>query len=278
MRRNPQRLDVKREGLEMFMKSLLGVIAAGGVLLTVSAANATVATYTTASAYTAFAGGGSLGIQDNVDWGVFSQAQGNQSVNNSTVNNNSTMSTSVGEKITATNGASTGFTVYTNGLSGDAASHRWDGSFANGTNVLSTSSTTITLKFNGAITGFGIDAQTSSAGAYGFTIQAYNAAGTLLGTAANSGTSPGRNTTTAFGTAPFAGLTSNAGDISYVTITATGANTGLGFAIDTSLIYHFANNQTSGGSSSPTPEPGTLALLGAGLAALGAVRRRRQRA
>jgi hypothetical protein len=250
-------------------------MVAGGLLLAASAANATVATYTSASAYNNFGGLGTIGISDPVDWGQFSLAQGNGTVNNSSVSNNSVMNTSNGEKVTATNGNAQGFTVYTNGLTTGLPSTRWDGDFANGTNVLSTQATSITLSFNGAITGFGIDAQTSLAGAYGFTIQAYNSSNVLLGTASASGTSTGR-TSSNFGSAAFAGLTSTAGDISYVVITATGPNTGSGFAIDTSLIYHFANNHTSGGGSQ-TPEPGTLALLGAGLAALGAVRRRRNR-
>jgi hypothetical protein len=260
----------------MFLKPLLGVVAAGGLMFAAGAANATVATYTSASAYNAFGGGGSIGISDPVDWGQFSLSQGNSTVNNSSVSNNSVMTTSNGEKVTATNGNSQGFTVYTNGLTTGLPSTRWDGDFANGTNVLSTQASSITLSFNGAITGFGIDAQTSLAGAYSFQIQAFNSAGTLLGTATASGTSTGR-ASSSFGTAAFAGLTSTAGDISYVTITAT-SNAGSGFAIDTSLIYHFANNQTSGGGNQQTPEPGTLALLGAGLVALGAVRRRRQRA
>jgi hypothetical protein len=100
----------------------------------------------------------------------------------------------------------------------------------------------------------------------------------LLGTATSDVKNSTGKASSSFGTAAFAGLTSTAGDISYVTITALGANTASGFAIDTSLIYHFANNQTSGNQTQTTPEPGTLALLGAGLAALGAVRRRRQRA
>ena len=259
----------------MFMKSLLTVIAAGGMLLAANAANATVATYTTATTYNAFAGGGTIGISDPVDWGQFSLAQGNSTVNNSSVSNGSTMNTVHTEKVTATNGTSTGFTVYTNGQTTGLPNTRWDGDFANGTNILSTKASSITLSFNGAITGFGVDAQTTLSGAFGFKIQAFNSSGTLLGTVTNTGTSTG-TASSSFGTAPFAGITSTAGDISYVTITAT-SNATSGFAIDTSLIYHFANNQTSGGTTT-TPEPGTLALLGAGLAALGAVRRRRHRA
>ena len=271
----------------MFLKSLLGVVVAGGLMFAAGAANATVATYTSSSLFGTSNGSGTFGIADNVDWGQFSQAQGNSSINNTTVNNGASMTTVNSEKVTVTNGASNGFTVYTNGLTGSplTAGQRWDGDFPNNTdgsgiNVLSTGSTSITLTFQGAVTGFGLHAQTSAAGSYGFTITAYNSAGGVVGTASNSGTSTGR-TSTAINTAPFAGITSTAGDISYVTITVNSANPTViasGFAIDTSLIYHFANNQTSGNQSQTTPEPGTLALLGAGLAALGAVRRRRQRA
>ena len=261
----------------MFMKSILTIAAAGAIVFAAGAANATVATYTTATAYNAFGGGGTIGSSDPVDWGVFSKAQGNATINNSSVANGSSMSTGSGEKVVATNGAANSFNVYTNGATGGLAGTRWDGNFASGTNILATGSTKITLTFTGAITGFGIDAQTSNAGAYGVTIQAYNSSGTLIGTASNSGTSTGRSTNGKFNEAAFAGLTSTAGNISYVVITATGANTSAGFAIDTSLIYHFANSQISGNSQA-TPEPGTLGLLGAGLVGLGWVRRRRSQA
>jgi len=270
----------------MFLKPLLSVIAAGGLLFAAASANATVGTYTDQGAYSGANSGGAIGIEDDVDWGQFSLAQNNSSINNSSVANGASMNTVNNEKVTVTNGAGNGFTVYTNGLTGSPLTQgqRWDGDFPNnpngtGANVLSTGSTSITLTFAGAVTGFGLHAQTSMAGSYGFTITAYNAAGTALGSVSNSGVSTGR-ANTALNTAPFAAITSTAGDISYVTIVATGNPTvlGSGFAIDTSLIYHFANNQTSGNQTQQTPEPGTLALLGSGLAALGAVRRRRQRA
>jgi hypothetical protein len=257
----------------MANKSLLGVIAAGGFVLAANAANATVATYTTASQYNAFGGGGTIGDSDPVNWGTFSTAQGNSSVNDSSVPQGASMTTSLNEDVTVTNGGSSPFMVFTNGATGGLPSTRWDGDFANGANVLYASSTTITLNFNGGITGFGVDAQTALAGAFGVSVSAYNASDELLITATNSGISTGR-ASDSFNTAPFAGVVSTAGDISEIIITVTGPGTAAGFAIDTAQIYEVPD---TGGDTEQLPEPGTLALLAGGLAGLAATRRRRNR-
>jgi len=282
----------------MSMKSLLIVAAAGAIGLTAGVANATIGSYTTALAYQTAVGGNGLGVSDPVDWATFSAAQGNtpgvtNNYNNTSFTSGAALTTGIvgstgtDEVVTATNGANSQFAVYNNGQSSGLANTRWDGDFASGVNVLSTGSTSITLSFSGAVTGLGIDAQTANSGAYTVTMDAYNSSHTLLSastcnsgtcSAANSATSSGRASDN-FGSAAFLGVTSTAGDISYVTITISGtpAVTSGGFAIDTALVYHFSNVQTGGGGTQ-TPEPGTLGLLGAGLAALGWVRRRRNRA
>jgi hypothetical protein len=171
----------------------------------------------------------------------------------------------------------------------------WDGLFAAGATILFAGSGTITLSFATPLIGLGIDAQVFNAGGYTETLQAYNSTGTLLGTATQTGVSKGVTSGTLAdeGTVPFVGISTDAQNnasslasngISYVVIstsctqvgvTAACSSTG-GFAIDTSLIYHYPIAAQNGGGST-TPEPGTLSLLGAGLAALGYVRRRRNK-
>jgi hypothetical protein len=260
----------------MFMKTLLPMAAASAFVLAAGAANATVATYTSASAFqNAFtpSGTGALAtsVSDPVDWGVF-DASLSQPSNNGSIANNSTLTTSGtngNEQITVQSGDTNPFTTYVQGQT------PWKGMFATGTTVLFTSDGAITLSFATAVTGVGLDLQIKNSGAYGETITAYNATGGVIGTATDSGTSTGTSIAHP-GTVIFAGITSDAADISYVIINSSGANTGNGFAIDTSLIYHVPISQTGGGGTQ-TPEPGTLGLLGAGLAGLGLVRRNRRK-
>jgi hypothetical protein len=280
----------------MFKKSLLAAAAACGMFLAANAAQAAniITSYTTASAFVAGATGSGAPanqVADNVNWGVFADVVGTQH-DGGTIPTPRSMTTSAGEAVTAKSGDGNAFTTYVQGQSD------WLGQFKTGTTILGTGATLtsqpITLAFATPLSGLGVDLQTADAGGYSFTITAFTGGtggtgGTVIGSVTNSGTSTGAFDAANPGSVIFAGLTSNKYNISYVQISAIGSavvggGTTLadGFAIDTSLIYHTNINGTSnpdpsqGGTS--TPEPGTLALLGAGLAALGAVRRRRNRA
>ncbi len=216
-------------------------------------------------------------MADQVNWAVFDSTLG-QLPNGGSIGNGAQMTTSAGETVTVTNNSSNNrsFTTYQEGAG------TWDGNFANGTTVLyNFNSLSTTLSFATALSGLGVDLQTKLSGTYQFTITAYDSSMNQLGQALSlSGTSAGTaasNGTSHEGTVLFAGLTSTSANISFVTITST--NNTLGFAIDTSLIYHTNVNGTGGtGGGTQTPEPGTLGLLGAGLAGLGWVRRRRNQA
>ena len=164
--------------------------------------------------------------------------------------------------------------------------------------VLFTASSTITLSFGIPLIGLGIDAEVFNSGTYtGNAERAYNSAGVLLTSVSQGGTSTGATSgvTSSEGTVPFVGITTDAannatslanlGIFHYVTrLTATcnsavlgGCTSSGGFAIDTSLLYHYPiSNPTP--PSGNTPEPGTMSLLGAGLAGLGYFRRRRNKA
>jgi hypothetical protein len=271
----------------MFMKSLLTVAAASAVVLAANVASASTIAYSSASAFVAGATGTNAPLNqvaDQVNWAAFDTSLG-QPTQNGSIPYGSSMTTIAGEAITVTQSVAPhkALTTYVEGASFvNSGLSGWDGNFATGTTVLyNFASSSTTLSFGTALSGLGVDLQTKNAGAYSFTITAYNSTGTVLGTSTSSGTSPGASASngSTFENHPvFAGITSNAANISYVTITST--NNSGGFAIDTSLIYHTNVNGLSNGAGggTTTPEPGTIALLGAGLVALGAVRRRRDRA
>jgi hypothetical protein len=140
--------------------------------------------------------------------------------------------------------------------------------------------------------GLGIDAQIFNSGTYTETLTAYNTIGQIVGLVSQSSSSAGvtNGILTAEGSAPFVGISTDAQNtaqslatdgISYVTISAVCTSTSCtsgGFAIDTSLLYHFPITQTANQQTQTTPEPGTLGLLGVGLIGLGWARRRAKRA
>jgi hypothetical protein len=273
----------------MLFKSFTAAALATVALMSVAgAANAGITTFTSSSAFNAAGAGISGSVPDQVDWGVFDDTL-NQQHDNGSIYDGASMTTAAGETITANSGDGNAFTTY---VQGGAV---WKGDFPSNATILFTGDGAITLSFASPLIGLGVEAQIFRMGAYNITLKAYstlcdpqdvasctNSGSGYLGSITNSGTSSGTNNAHP-GTAPFVGIMTdaqnntsslNTNGISFVVISSGGANTGSGFAIDTSLLYHYATGNNPAPPSN-TPEPGTLALLGVGLAALGAIRRRR---
>jgi hypothetical protein len=303
---NPK--DFGRE-VVMFNKFFASAAVTTGMLLAASAAHATsaitdsCAVNNTAcqSAFTALGNNAAVGAaQDQVNWGQFATQLG-VAQNNGGIASASVQSTPANDTVKVTSADNTAFTTYIEGQ-GHAASGSgknavsatpWDGEFAAATTVLYTSSSTITLSFAVPLIGLGLDAQVFNAGGYTETLTAYNSTNQVLGTITQGGVSTGATSgiTSSESTVPFVGITTNAQNnsaslaslgISYVTISTACAQVGTtaacaatsGFAIDTSVLYHYPISNTSAPTGN-TPEPGTMSLLGAGLAGLGYFRRRR---
>ena len=269
----------------MSIKSIAAA-AASAFIAFGSAHAVTVTGSTTQSAFIALNSANAQAVADQVNWGLFDDTL-HQPHENGSIPFGSIMTTTQNEVVRATNSDGNAFVTYSQG------GPNWKGTFATGTTILASSGDVITLKFATPLIGIGLDAQLVDPGAYTETITAYSslcsdptgatctdAAHGLLGHFSNTGTSQGAGGPNRAGTAPFVGISTNAanntaalaaGGISFVRISITDPGQS-GFAIDTSLIYHYAIAPTPPGPAAP--EPATLGLLGVGLLGLGLARRR----
>lgn len=138
----------------------------------------------------------------------------------------------------------------------------WGGNFGGGAQLLWTAGGNgpMSLLFNNAISAFGTQIQADFYGSFTAYISAYDAGNNLLGSFSANGNSNGAGNNSAL----FVGVSSTSG-ISRVELNV---NTGNGdFAINDVRL-----------DSTSTPEPASFVLFGTGLAALGFVRRRRNKA
>ena len=134
--------------------------------------------------------------------------------------------------------------------------------FNNGTSV---GTGPLTLGFGAAVLAGGLDLQADAPGAFTAHVEALDAAGNVLGT---------ETFTSANGAPIFVGAQDTTADIKSLVFDLTQC-TGTGcdihdFAVDT------LKSINPGVTPPPTPEPGTLALLGSSLLGFAALRRRRR--
>ncbi len=147
----------------------------------------------------------------------------------------------------------------------------WFGNFAVGDNVLFTgdasdlvpTSDSFEMAFDTPVAGLGLQITSNLYGAFTAALEVFSGA-TSLGSFSVGGTMDGSED----GLAPFLGALSDAVDIDRAVFTLT-SNNGFGLGVNRLLTTDTPN------APNPIPEPATLGLLGAGLAAV--LLRRRQR-
>ncbi len=146
----------------------------------------------------------------------------------------------------------------------------WGGVFAAGDKLLWTRNQPgpITLNFGSLIAGGGAQVQQDLFGPYTGRIEAFDSGGVSLGAFTLAGISNSNGDNSAI----FVGVLSDAVDIARIDIGLTNSED---FAINQFDIVT-AGDGHGGGDNNQIPEPGTLTILGFGLAGLGLVRRRRR--
>jgi hypothetical protein len=146
----------------------------------------------------------------------------------------------------------------------DQSSSDWNGNFGTGESLLwSFFGGPMTLTFNTAITGFGMQIEADDFGAFTARIEAFDAANVSLGVFSRAGTATANGDDSAI----FLGILSDVRDVRSIRLSLTSSAGDISdFAINSPIIQ-----------DTPVPEPTSMVLLGTGIATV-VGRRYRQRA